>query len=99
MNNTTTRIVSGLVTIVTFVGLAIYKKYSSEARISVNFDDDHINEEKKFLDIWRNNRRHFRRMWISEDERYSFGPHHTRRYSFYTDEQGLSLLDGFVINF
>ena len=99
MNNTATRIVSGLVAIVTFVGLAIYKKHSSEVRISVNFDDDHRNEEKKFLDIWRNNSKHFRRMWMSEDERYSFGHHHTRRYSFYTDEQGLSLLDGFIINF
>ena len=92
-------IFGGMISFVSLVGYAMYKKNKSKVHIYLDFGEKDRDAEKMFVDIWRKNKEYFSRMTISNDDRFSYGGRNVRRYRFDIDDQGLHLLDGFIINF
>lgn len=99
MKNITVSIVSGLITFAGLVGCVMYKVNKSKVHIYLNFDEKDREAEKKFIDIWKKNKKYFSHMCISNDDRFSYERRKVRKYSFYIDDYGLNLLDGFIIHF
>ena len=99
MKNVAAGILSGIVTFASLVGYAMYKKNKSKVHIYLDFGEKDRDAEKRFIDIWRKNKKYFSRMVISNDDRFGFERRNIRRYKFDIDDCGLNLLDGFIINF
>ena len=99
MNNTATRIVGGLIAFASLAGYAMYKKHKSKVHIYLDFGEKDREAEKKFIDIWKKNKKYFSHMCISNDDRFSYERRNVRRYNFYINDYGLNLLDGFIIHF
>ena len=92
-------IFGGMISFVSLAGYAMYKKYKTEVHIYLNFDEKDREAEKKFIDIWKKNKKHFNHMSISNDDRFSYERRKVTKYNFYIDDYGLNLLDGFIIHF